>query len=161
MRLPCVVTAAILAGLVGVSVAFAQDLPADLTQARSDRREAMIRRIPAAFDRLTAEAFVVVDQTGRVENKAERAARIIPLATPPQGPLAPPQRLNEHTAMYNDDTAIFFWQQNTQRGLQNFMETWVKEDGQWKCAATHVSLPVAGGRGGRGGRGRGGGRGGN
>jgi hypothetical protein len=151
MRLPRVATAAIVTGVVGVSIAFAQNLPADLAQARSERREAMIRGNPAAFDKLTAATFIAVDQTGRVETKAERAARIVPPATPPQGALAPPQRLNEHTAMFNNDMVVFFWQQNTQQGLQSFTETWVKEDGQWKCAVSHVSLPAPVAGGGRGG----------
>jgi hypothetical protein len=140
MRLRSVGMVAILAWLVGGAVAFAQDLPESLTQARSERREAMIRGNPAAFDRLTADAFVGIDQTGRVENKAERAARIMPPATPRQGAIAPPQRANEHTAVFGDDTVIFFWQQDTQQGPQNFTETWVKEDGQWKCAASHFSF---------------------
>ena len=161
MRLSGVATAAVLAGVLSTSVAFAQDIPADLAQARAERREAMIRGNPAAYDKLTTAGFISVDQTGRVENKAERGARVVAPATPPQGPLAPPQRLNEHTTMYNNDMAVFFWQQTTPQGLQNFVETYVKENGQWKCAASSVSLPVpapaGGGGGGReGGRGRGG-----
>jgi hypothetical protein len=158
MRLSCVATAAILAGLLDITVALAQDIPADLMQARAERRDSMIRRNPAAFDKLTTAGFISVDQTGRVETKAERGARVVPPANPPQGALAPPQRLNEHTVMYNNDTVVFFWQQTTLQGLQNFMETWVRENGQWKCASSHFSLPApAGGGGGRdGGRGRGG-----
>jgi hypothetical protein len=128
---------------VSGSVAYAQDIPADLTQARAERRESMIRGNPAAFDKLTAASFVSVDQTGRVENKAERASRVVAPATPPQGPLAPPQRLNERISMFNNDMVVFFWQQTMPQGLQTFTETWVKENGQWKCAASHVSLPVA------------------
>lgn len=166
MRLPCIGTAAILAWLVGVSVAFAQNIPAELTQARGERREAMIRGNPAVFDKLTVAAFISVDQTGRVENKAERGARVVPPATPPQGAFAPAPRLNEHISMFNNDTVVFFWQQTTPQGLGNFTETWVKENGQWKCAASHFSPPAVaggggggrdgGGGGGRDGRGRGG-----
>jgi hypothetical protein len=70
-----------------------------------------------------------------------------------------PSELDERTAMYNNDTVLLFWQQNTPNGIMNFMETWVKDGGQWKCAAAHVSRPAVGGgrEGGRGdGRGRGG-----
>jgi len=123
--------------------AIAQDMPADLTQARAERRESMIRGNPAAFDKLTTAGFISVEPTGRVENKAERASRIVAPATPPQGPLAPPQRLNERITMYNNDMVVFFWQQTMPQGLQNFTETWVKENGQWKCATSHQSLPVA------------------
>jgi hypothetical protein len=45
--------------------------------------------------------------------------------------------------MYNNDMVVFFWQQTMPQGLQTFTETWVKENGQWKCATSHQSLPVA------------------
>ena len=141
MRIPSA-AAAVLAATLSVSSAYAQDIPADLTQARADRREAMIRGNPANFDKLTAATWISVDPTGKIENKADRASRIVAPATPPQGPLAPPQRLNERISMFNNDTVIFFWQQTMPQGLQNFTETWVKENGQWKCAAQHQSLPV-------------------
>jgi hypothetical protein len=158
MRLSLLATAALLAWVTGVTSAFAQNLPADLAQARADRRAAMIQGDPPNFDRLTTADFIGIDATGRVETKAQRAARIQVPATPP-GPLAPPQRLNEHILMYNNDTVIFFWQQTNAQGTQNFSETWVKDNGQWKCAQSHQSASpqaAAGGGGGReGGRGRG------
>ena len=142
MRLLNTVTVALLVWSIGTPIAFAQDLPADLTQARADRRESMIRGNPPVFDKLTTAGFISVDQTGRVETKAERASRIQAPATPAQGPLAPPQRLNEHITMYNSDMVVFYWQQTGPQGTQNFTETWVKDNGQWKCAASHVSTPV-------------------
>ena len=142
MRLVHPAAAAILAGLLSVPL-YAQEIPADLTQARAERRESMIRGNPAAFDKLTTAGFISVEPSGRVESKAERAARIVAPATPPQGPLPPPQRLHERITMYNNDMVVFFWQQTMPQGLQNFTETWVKENGQWKCATSHQSLPVA------------------
>ena len=159
MRLCHIAAAAVLVGLMSTSNALAQNLPADLVQARADRRAAMIQGNPANFDKLTTADFIGVDATGRVETKAERASRIQAPATPP-GPLAPPQRLNEHTLMYNNDTVVFFWQQTNAQGMQNFSETWVRENGQWKCAESHQSIgvpaPERGGGGREGGRGRGG-----
>ncbi len=159
MRLCLLSKAALLCWIVGVTSAFAQSLPADLVQARADRRAAMIQGNPQNFDKLTTADFIGVDATGRVETKAQRAARIQAPPTPP-GPLAPPQRLNEHTVTYNNDTVTFFWQQTNAQGTQNFSETWVKDNGQWKCAQSHQSASPpaeAGGGGGReGGRGRGG-----
>jgi hypothetical protein len=159
MRLSLLARAAILCWIVGMTSAFAQNLPADLVQARADRRAAMIQGNPQNFDKLTTADFIGVDATGRVETKTQRAARIQAPATPP-GPLAPPQRLNEHTLTYNNDTVIFFWQQTNAQGTQNFSETWVKDNGQWKCAQSHQSASpqaaAAGGGGREGGRGRGG-----
>ena len=143
MRLAQIAAAGVLAAIMSGSVVHAQNLPADLTQARADRREAMIRGNPAAFDKLTAAQWVSVDPAGHVETKADRASRIVAPATPPTGPLAPPQRLDERISIFNNDTVVFFWQQTMPQGLQNFTETWVKENGQWKCASSHQSLPVA------------------
>jgi hypothetical protein len=160
MRFSHLVTAALLTVATGVTSAYAQNLPADLVQARADRRAAMIQGNPANFDKLTTADYVGVDATGRVETKAERASRIQAPATPPP-PLAPPQRLTEHTLMYNNDTVVFFWTQMNAQGTQYFSETWVKDGGQWKCAESHQSVGVAppardGGAGREGGRGRGG-----
>jgi hypothetical protein len=142
---------------MGVTSAVAQNLPADLVQARADRRAAMIQGNPPNFDKLTTADFIGIDATGRVETKAQRASRIQAPATPPP-PLAPPQRLNEHILMYNNDTVIFFWQQTNAQGTQNFSETWVKENGQWKCANSHQSMQPPAGAGGAGGGREGGGR---
>src|SRR6185295_553684 len=106
MRLLRVLSSAVLVWSLGAPGAFAQDLPADLVQARADRRAAMIQGNPPMFDKLTTAGFISVDQTGRVETKSERASRIQAPATPP-GPLAPPQRLNEHITMYNNDMVVF------------------------------------------------------
>lgn len=149
MRVVRLLTLTVLVGLLGGAAA-AQDLPSDLVQARADRRESMIRGNPAVFDKLTTAGFISVDQTGRVETKAQRASRIQAPATPAQGPLPPPQRLNEHITTYNNDTVVFYWSQTGVQGTQNFTETWVKENGQWKCAVSHVSTPVPAPPGGRG-----------
>jgi hypothetical protein len=136
-----------------VTTAGAQTIPAEFEQARTQRMDALFKGDRATYERLTTENFVTVDPGGRVENKAERTARINAPATPPTGPnplMA--GRMNERTAMYNNDTIVVFWQTKTPNGMQNFMETWVRENGQWKCAAAHVSrpAPAAEGRGGRG-----------
>jgi hypothetical protein len=157
MRLTFVALAAFTAGFAFVPVASAQSLPADFLKAREERIAALANGDRAAFDRLTTAGFVVADPGGRVENKAERGARVTPPANPPQNPPAP--RINERSAIYNNDTVLLFWQTKTANGVQNFMETWVREGGQWKCAAAHISRPAApeGGGAGRGeGRGRGG-----
>jgi len=126
------------------AVASAQTVPADFTKARNERVEALAKGDKAGFDRLTTANFVVVDPAGRVENKTERMGRVTPVASPNPGALNP-QRTNERTVLYNNDTVVLFWQQMTPQGVQNFMETWVKDGGQWKCAAAHISRPAGGG----------------
>jgi hypothetical protein len=129
-------------GLLVASVASAQNLPRDCVTARAQREEARVKRDRATFERLTTADFVVVDQLGRIENQKERAER---LARPGGGPgpvVAP--RTEERTAIYNNDTIVLYWQENTANGIQNVTEIWVKDGGQWKVAAAHVSQPPVG-----------------
>jgi Domain of unknown function (DUF4440) len=158
MRLTYLATATLIAGLASPFVASAQqNMPADFLKARGERVDALAKGDRATFDRLTAATFIVTDAQGRVENKAERGARVVPPATPPQGP--PAARENETMAMYNNDTVVIHWNTSQQGGMNYFTETWVKDGGQWKCAAAHVSRVAPGGAGGREGGGREGGRG--
>jgi hypothetical protein len=147
MRAPAVIATACVVALLSAASAAAQNPPQEFWTARTQRDEARARRDRAAFERLTAANFVVVDQMGRVENRSERAER---LARPGPGPIVTTQRSNERTAMYNNDTVVLFWQENGPAGPQNVTEIWVKDDGQWKVAAAHVSQPPpAAGRQGR------------
>lgn len=150
MRLTSIASATLIAGVLSVSAATAQSLPADFVKARNERVEALAKGDRATFDKLTTDTFVVADAMGRVETKAQRAERVVPPQNPPQG--GPAQRMNEHSAMYNNNTVVLFWQQMGGNGTMNFMETWVKDGAQWKCAAAHVSRPAAPGAGREGGR---------
>jgi hypothetical protein len=129
----------VLLGFVLGSVASAQNPPADLTQARQERADALAKGDRALFDKLTTDNFIVIDAQGRVENKTERAARLAPPANPPQNPPAP--RLNEKVSVYNNDTAVATWDQGTPAMPLHFMELWVTDRGQWKCAAANVNRP--------------------
>jgi hypothetical protein len=159
MRLIYLATTALVMGLVGASdtAAQTQNMPADFIKARNERVEALAKGDKATFDRLTTATFIVTDAQGRVENKAERGARVTPPTNPPGTP-AP--RENETMAMYNNNTVVIHWNTSQQGGMNYFTETWVKDGGQWKCAAAHVSRVGPPGGGGReGGRGEGRGRG--
>jgi hypothetical protein len=154
MRYPYAITVALAVGLMFASVASAQQMPADFLKARGERIDALAKGDKAAFDRLTTANFVVTDPTGRVENKSERGARVVPPSTPP-GPAAP--REKETMAMYNNDTIVLHWSTTQQGATNHFTETWVKDGGQWKAAAAHISrvAPAGPGGGREGGRGRG------
>jgi hypothetical protein len=143
--------AMLVVGLCVTSVATAQQMPADFLKARGERIDALAKGDKAAFDRLTTANFIVTDPTGRVENKTERGARVVPPATPP-GPAA--AREKETMAIYNNDTIVIHWSTSQQGGTNYFTETWVKDGSQWKAAAAHISRIAPPGEGGRG-RGRG------
>ena len=150
MRLTCLTTA-VVAGLLSVAPAYAQNPPQDFLTARAQREEARAKRDRATFERLTTANFVVVDQLGRIENRTQRADRLARGEGP--GPIVTPHN-NARTAVYNNDTVVLFWQENTPAGVQDVTEIRVKDGGQWKVAAAHVSQPPPGdGR--EGGRGQG------
>jgi hypothetical protein len=146
-----VITAAVVVVLGWTSASFAQQtMPADFLKARQERNDSLDKGDKATYERLTASGFVVTDPTGRVENRAERVARVVP----PQNPPTPAPRLNETMTMYNNDTIVLRWSTAVGGGQMHFTETWVKEGGQWKCAAAHLSRVAPAGGGGReGGRG--------
>lgn len=133
-----VATAAFVIGIVSASVASAQNMPADFLKAREERIAALAKGDRAAFDRLTAANFIVTDPTGRIENKAERGARVVPPATQAPSPLAAP-RENETMAIYNSDTIVLRWSTSQGGATNHFTETWVKDGAQWKCAAAHIT----------------------
>jgi hypothetical protein len=139
-----VAVAALLVGLASSSVASAQNMPADFLKARQERIDALAKGDKAAFDRLTAAGFIVTDPTGRVENKTERGARVVPPTTAP-GPAAP--REKETMAIYNNSTVVIHWSTSQQGATNYFTETWVKDGAQWKCAAAHISRIAPAGRG--------------
>ena len=136
MQRAFVATTALVIGLVSASIASAQNMPADFIKARNERVDALAKGDKAAFDRLTAANFIVTDPTGRVENKTERGARVVPPTTPPP-PAAP--REKETMAMYNNDTVVLHWSTSQGGATNYFTETWVKDGAQWKCAAAHIT----------------------
>jgi hypothetical protein len=133
---------------MSASIASAQ-APAELTKARAERGAAMAAGDRAVFDKLTTEQFYVVDPTGRVENKAERGARVVPPTNPGRGG-GPAPLINEKVSLYNNDMAVATWDANQGGAVTHFMEIWVKDGGQWKCAAVSLNRPPAPAAGGEG-----------
>jgi hypothetical protein len=163
MHVRHIATATIVAGLLSSSVAFAQKIDPAFTKARADRNAALRTGDKATFDKYTSEKFIVTDPTGRVENKAERGARVVPPATPPQGQPAPLE--DDKVTPLTKDVYALTWHATQGGARMHFMEIWVKEKGTWKAAAVQVSriappAPAGGGEGrrGEGGGGREGGR---
>jgi hypothetical protein len=152
MRAVYVAAAVLVAGLMSASVASAQ-VPAELAKARLERADALAKGDKAMFDKMTTDAFIVIDPAGKVETKTERGARVTPPANPPQGP--PAAHLNETVAMYNTDTAIASWEQSIPGGSMRFTEVWVKDKGAWKCASAQIARPPAPAAAGGEGRGQG------
>jgi hypothetical protein len=88
----------------------------------------------AAFERYTADEFIVTGPTGNVENKAQRVARAN------RAQQQPTAFEDEKVTPYGDDTVILTWRQSGQGGGgTRFLEVWVKERGMWKVAAVQIT----------------------
>jgi ABC-type Fe3+-hydroxamate transport system substrate-binding protein len=154
MRLRNIAAAALVMGAVSAAGVSAQKIDPAFTKAREARTKALREGDKATFDKYTAETFIVTDASGRVENKAERGARVVPPANPPQGQPAP--LMNEKITPYaNGNVIVLTWQANQQGMPTHFLEVWVKEKGDWKVGAVQVSRPVPAGDGRGEGRGEG------
>jgi hypothetical protein len=125
------------AGASAAPAAPGQNPPAEFWAALQERDQARATRNPATFERLTTDGFVVVDPQGRLGDKKERAGRLGQAGG--AAPFVPAARLNERTTVYNGDTVVLYWQQQAPAGLEHVTEIWVREAGQWKAAAAHVS----------------------
>ena len=122
--------------LVILTSASAQQIDPEFTKAREARTEALGTGDQAAFERYTADAFIVTGPTGRVEDKAQRVAR----ANKPAGQNAA-AREDETITPYGDNTIVLTWGQGNPRGGgMRFLEVWVRERDTWKVAAVQLTL---------------------
>ena len=133
--------------IVGVAIAaHAQAPPStptpDFWAARTEREQARVTANQAVFERMTTDAFFVVDPTGFIGDKKERLGRMARRGGAGRGgAVVPRPKLNERATVYNGDTVVLYWQEKGPEGLEHVTETWVREGGQWKVAAAHVSRP--------------------
>jgi hypothetical protein len=92
------------------------------------------------FERMTTDGFVIVDVMGRLGDKKERLERMGRGGRAGRGgPFVATTKMNERVSVYNGDTVVLYWQQKAPEGLEHVTEIWVREAGQWKVAAAHVS----------------------
>jgi Domain of unknown function (DUF4440) len=121
--------------LVVASPALAQNkVDPEFLKARQGRIEALNKGDQAAFERYTADEFIVTGPTGAVENKAQRVARAN------RAQQQPAAFEDEKITPYGDNTVILTWRQSGQGGGgTRFLEVWVKERGMWKVAAVQIT----------------------
>jgi hypothetical protein len=121
--------------LVAALPAWAQrNVDPEFLKARQGRIEALNKGDQAAFERYTADDFIVTGPTGVVENKAQRVARAN------RAQQQPTAFEDEKITPYGDDTVILTWRQSGQGGGgARFLEVWVKERGMWKVAAVQIT----------------------
>jgi hypothetical protein len=114
---------ATLFAVAGTTV-FAQ-APADLAKAAHDRDQAVDKADSATWDRLTADDFTVVNESGRLLTRAERLAEIRK-----SKPSAPAPCLQEQFKVYGD-TAV----RRCVTADLSWLEVWVKSAQGWRAAA--------------------------
>jgi hypothetical protein len=136
MRVPILATI-VLFMLGSASLVRAQAVPEEFTKAREARTMAIQNNDRAMFERYTMENFILIEPTGHIEGRAERAARMKPGTPPPTGQRPP--RVNQRISIFNNDTIVVAWDQVQQGVLTHFLEAWVKDNGTWRAAGAHVS----------------------
>ena len=114
-------------GLIA-SAATAQT-PADLRAAMGARDSAIANIDAAAWDRLTASAFTVVQEDGVMMTKAERLTQFRAQKPTPFEPCT-----RDRVARYGDAYIARYL-----TGGVWVLELWVREDGRWKAAAVQVT----------------------
>ena len=103
--------------------------PADLQKAMQDRDNAVNKLDAAAWDRLTADGFTLVDETGAFFTKAERIAQI---KTQRPTAAAPQERVQIKRV---GDTYV----RRFLSGGTWVLDIWVKEPTGWRVAVVQVT----------------------
>ena len=120
----------------------------ELEKAMLARRDAERNRDVETVDRMTTDDFLLIDQTGRVITRRERLEQI--RAGQPRAQAQSDDQLHVYgnTGVPGDTRCSCCWGGNTVLRTRHVviegkplrvMNVWVKENGQWKVAATQVT----------------------
>jgi uncharacterized protein DUF4440 len=104
-------------------------VPADLQKAMAERDQAITKADASTWDRLTADDFTLVDQTGSFMNKTQRLAQ---LKTQKPAPAPAPQRVQ--IKGYGDAYVRRFLS-----GDIWVLDVWVRQPAGWRVAAVQVT----------------------
>ena len=123
-RITCLVALMSLAA----SRLFAQ-VPADLQKTMEERDQAVAKVDAATWDRLTADDFTLVDETGAFMTKAQRLAQI-----KTQKPSPPTAAQRVQVKRYGDAYVRRFLSGNIW-----VLDIWVRQPTGWRVAAVQVT----------------------
>ena len=104
-------------------------VPADLQKTMDERDQAVAKVDAATWDRLTADDFTLVDETGTFMTKAQRLAQI---KTQKPSPFTAPQRVQ--VKRYGDAYVRRFL-----TGDIWVLDIWVRQPTGWRVAAVQVT----------------------
>jgi hypothetical protein len=104
-------------------------VPADLQKTMDERDQAVAKLDAATWDRLTADDFTLVDETGTFMTKAQRLAQ---MKTQKPSPFTAPQRVQ--VKRYGDTYVRRFL-----TGDVWVLDIWVRQPPGWRVAAVQVT----------------------
>lgn len=138
----CVVV--LVACVAWVSAAIAADIPADLRKAVEDYDHAQVNADAAELRRLVADDYVLVNSTGKVQNKSELIADY----------LAPGYKIEPFTVLepvekvWGDGAVMggLVHLKGTSEGKPfavtlRFADVWAKRNGRWQVVYSQVTVP--------------------
>lgn len=139
----CVVV--LVACVAWASAAVAADIPADLRKAVEDYDHAQVNADAAELRRLVADDYVLVNSTGKVQNKSELIADY----------LAPGYRIEPFTVLepvekvWGDGAVMggLVHLKGTSEGKPfavtlRFADVWAKQNGRWQVVYSQVTVPA-------------------
>lgn len=136
--------AVVLVCISWATAAIAADVPADLRKAVEDYDHAQVKADGAELRRLVADDYVLVNSSGKVQNKSELIADYL---TP--GYKIEPFTVLEPVEKAWGDGAVMgglVHLKGSSEGKAFFMtlrfaDIWAKRNGKWQVVYTHVSVP--------------------
>ncbi|HEY5757978.1 MAG TPA: nuclear transport factor 2 family protein [Steroidobacter sp.] len=136
--------AVVLACIGWASVAIATDIPADLRKAVEDYDHAQVKADGAELRRLVADDYVLVNSSGKVQNKSELIADYLA----PGYKIEPFDVLEPVEKAWTDGAVMggLVHLKGTSEGKPfavtlRFADIWAKRNGKWQVVYTHVSVP--------------------
>lgn len=135
---------ALLVTLLLATTAFAADIPADLRKAVEDYDHAQVKADGAELRRLVADDYLLVNSSGKVQNKAELIADYLA----PDYKIEPYEVLQPVEKVWNDGAVMggLVHLKGTSGSKPfavtlRFADIWAKRNGKWQVIYTHVSQP--------------------
>ncbi len=138
-------TWAVLATLFLATTALAADIPADLRKAVEVFDHAQVKADGAELRRLVADDYVLINSSGKVQNKAELIADYLA----PDYKIEPYKVLEPVEKAWNDGAVMggLVHLKGMSGGKPfavtlRFADIWARRNGKWQVIYTHVSRPA-------------------
>lgn len=136
--------AVVLACIGWATLAVAADIPADLRKAVEDYDHAQVNANGAELRRLVADDYVLINSSGKVQNKSELIADYLT----PGYKLEPFEVLEPVEKAWADGAVMggLVHLKGTSEGKPfavtlRFADVWARRNGKWQVVYTHVSVP--------------------